>query len=70
MRPAYLVQPDDVGVLQQLHDLHLPGHLLLVVRIKTRLVNDLDGHLKGVWERWLVCLDQWLHSTPEVSGQQ
>ena len=43
--PMNLVEPDDVGVLQKLHDLHFPGHLASVFSIQASLVNDFDGNL-------------------------
>ena len=42
----HLVEPDDGGVVQQLHHLHLALHLLQVHRVQLRLVDDLDRHLK------------------------
>ena len=42
----HLVEPDDGGVVQQLHHLHLPLHLFQVHRVKLRLVDDLDRNLK------------------------
>lgn len=44
-RPLYLVKPNDMGMAQDFHDLHLPHDLLQVIRVQLRLVNDLDGHL-------------------------
>ena len=43
----HLVEPDDGGVVQQLHHLHLALHLLQVHRVQLRLVDDLDRDLKG-----------------------
>lgn len=43
---AYLVEPDDVRVFQQLHDLHLPEDLFQVVVIQLGLVHDLYSHLE------------------------
>lgn len=40
-----LVQPDDMLMRQQLHDLHLAADLDQAVFVKLALVNNLDGHL-------------------------
>lgn len=43
---THLVEFDDVGVIQHLHDLNFPVDLLQVHGIQLGLVNDLDGHLQ------------------------
>lgn len=43
---THLVELDDVGVIQHLHDLNFPVDLLQVHGIQLGLVNDLDGHLQ------------------------
>lgn len=45
-RRTHLVEFDDVGVIQHLHDLNFPVDLLQVHGIQLGLVNDLDGHLQ------------------------
>lgn len=42
-----LVELDDVGVVEELHDLHLAVDLLQVGLVQLALVDDLDGHLEG-----------------------
>lgn len=42
---THLVEFDDVGVVQQFHDLNLSVNLLQVGRVQSGLVDDLDGHL-------------------------
>lgn len=44
---THLVQFDDVGVVQHLHDLNLPVDLLQVHSVQLGLVDDLNGHLRG-----------------------
>lgn len=44
---AHLVELDDVGVVQHLHDLHFPVDLLQVHSVQLGLVDDLDGHLQS-----------------------
>lgn len=44
---THLVEFDDVGVVQQLHDLHLSVNLLQVGGIQSGLVDDLNGHLEN-----------------------
>ena len=41
----YLEQSDHIRVFQQFHDLNFSGHLLVVICVQSRLVDDLDGHL-------------------------
>lgn len=43
---THLVEFDDVGVVQQLHNLHLSVNLLQVGGVQSGLVNNLDGHLE------------------------
>lgn len=43
---THLVEFDDVGVIQHLHDLNFPVYLLQVYCIQLGLVNDLNGHLQ------------------------
>lgn len=45
-RRTHLVEFDDVGVIQHLHDLNFPVDLLQVHCIQLGLVNYLDGHLQ------------------------
>lgn len=40
-----LVETNDVGVPQHLHDLHLPEDLLQVFIVQLGLVHYFDGHL-------------------------
>ena len=42
----YLVEFDNVWVVEQLHHLHLPVHLGQVGRIQLGLIYDLDGNLR------------------------
>lgn len=42
---THLVKLDDVWMVQQLHDLHLPVDLLQVRSIQLGLIYDLYGHL-------------------------
>ncbi len=42
---AYLIESDNVRVLQQFHDLHFSGNFPSVVCVQPSLVNDLNGHL-------------------------
>ena len=42
-----LVELDDVGVVQHLHDLNFPVNLLQVNSIQLGLVDDLNGHLQS-----------------------
>lgn len=44
---THLVELDDVGVVQHLHDLDLPVDLLQVDSIQLGLVDDLNGHLQS-----------------------
>lgn len=44
-RGPHLVEPDNVGVAQHLHNLHFPENLLQVLFIQLRLINDLDSNL-------------------------
>lgn len=44
---AHLVELDDVGVVQHLHDLNFPVDLLQVDSIQLGLVDDLNGHLQN-----------------------
>lgn len=43
----YLVEADDVGVLEQLHDLHLSEDLFQVFIIQLALVDDFYSHLEN-----------------------
>lgn len=43
---VYLIEADDVGVLEQLHDLHLSEDLFQVLIIQLALVDDLYSHLE------------------------
>lgn len=43
-----LIEFDDVGMVQHLHDLNFPVDLLQVHSIQLGLVNDLNGHLQRV----------------------
>lgn len=44
-RATHLVEFDDVGVVEQLHNLHFSVNLLQVRRVQSGLVDDFDGHL-------------------------
>lgn len=44
-RATYLVEFDDVGVVEQLHNLHFSVNLFQVGRVQSGLVDDFDGHL-------------------------
>ena len=43
---VHLIESHDVGMVQQLHHLHLPVHLGEVGRVQLGLVDDFDGDLK------------------------
>lgn len=43
-----LIEFDDVGMVQHLHDLNFPVDLLKVYSIQLGLVNDLNGHLQCI----------------------
>lgn len=43
----YLVEADDVGVLQQLHDLHLSEDLFQVLIVQLGLIHYFYSHLDG-----------------------
>lgn len=43
---THLVEFDYVGVVQQLHYLHLSVNFLEIGRVQSGLVNDLNGHLE------------------------
>lgn len=43
----YLVEADDVGVLEQLHDLHLSEDLFQVFIIQLALIHDFYSHLEN-----------------------
>lgn len=43
---THLVEFDDVGVVQQFHNLNLSVNFLQVRRVQSGLVDDLDGHLQ------------------------
>lgn len=43
---VYLVEADDVGVLQQLHDLHLSKDLFQVLIIQLGLIHYFYSHLE------------------------
>lgn len=45
-RAPYLVEADDVGVLQQLHDLHLSEDLLQVLVVQLGLIHYFYRHLE------------------------
>lgn len=51
---THLVQFDDVGVIQHLHDLNFPVDLLQVDCIQLGLVNNLYGHLQRESEENLI----------------
>lgn len=42
----YLVEADDVGVLQQLHDLHLSEDLFQVLIVQLGLIHYFYSHLE------------------------
>lgn len=42
---THLVEFDDMGVVQQLHNLHLSVNLLQVRGVQSCLIDDLYGHL-------------------------
>lgn len=44
---VYLVEADDVGVLQQLHDLHLSEDLFQVFIIQLGLIDNFYSHLEN-----------------------
>lgn len=44
---VYLVEADDVGVLQQLHDLHLSEDLFQVLIVQLGLIHYFYSHLDG-----------------------
>lgn len=44
---VYLVEADDVRMLQQLHDLHLSEDLFQVLVVQLSLVHYFDGHLEA-----------------------
>lgn len=44
---THLVEFDDMGVVQQLHNLHLSVDFLQVGGVQSGLVNDLNGHLEN-----------------------
>ena len=41
-----MVELDDVGVIEELHHLHLPHDLFQIRLVQLALVDDLDGNLK------------------------
>lgn len=41
----YLVESDDIRMLQKFHDLHLSSHFPSIFHIQSRLLNDLNGNL-------------------------
>lgn len=43
---VYLVEADDVGVLQQLHDLHLSEDLFQVLLVQLGLIHYFYSHLE------------------------
>lgn len=43
---THLVEFDDVGVVEQFHDLNLSVNFLQVGRVESGLVDDLDCHLQ------------------------
>lgn len=50
---VYLIEADDVGVLQQLHDLHLSEDLFQVFVIQLGLIHNFYSHLeKRTRRRW------------------
>lgn len=48
---VYLVEADDVGVLQQLHDLHLSEDLFQVFIIQLGLIDNFYSHLENEEKR-------------------
>lgn len=51
---THLVEFDDVGVVQQFHNLNLSVNFLQVRRVQPGLVDDLDGHLPQQYEgNWI-----------------
>lgn len=47
---THLVELDDVGVVQQFHNLNLSVNFLQVGGVQSGLVDDLDGHLPKKYE--------------------
>lgn len=43
-----LIEFDDVGMVQHLHDLNFPVDLLQVYSVQLGLVNNLNGHLQCI----------------------
>lgn len=59
----YLVEANDVWMLQQLHDLHLSEDLLQVLIVQLSLIHYLYRHLEGEGRRDPMKTSASIHDT-------